>query len=194
MSSRFTAFQKLDAEVRHARGANLPLFNQPRHRVPGVLDRNASFIGPMELKEIDSLDAEPSKRCLALTPDRIRMKRASRHLHAVLRIPLETALGEDVRPVGRWKRSQEVADDFFGMSEPVDRSGVDPVHPAVDGVTHGRNRRPIVLRTPRERPSATAGGPGAESNGRESHTAGAERPLRKYHLRIISSSTREVTV
>jgi hypothetical protein len=102
----------------------------------------------MELKQIDSLDTQSSQGRVALAPYGIRMKRSYRDLHPILRIPLEAALGEDIGPIGRGDRLQELSDNFFGVSEPINRGGVDPVHTAIDRVAHCRDRRLIVLRPP----------------------------------------------
>src|SRR4030095_8581413 len=62
MPERLAAFQKLEVEVRHADRAELAFLDQPRHRLPGVFDWNASFVGPVELEQIDSLDAQTTQR------------------------------------------------------------------------------------------------------------------------------------
>src|SRR4051812_39826314 len=109
------------------------------------------------------------------------MQGAPRDLHWILRIPLEPALGEHVRTVGWCERSQKLSDDFLGVSQSVNRSGVDPVHTVVDRVAHGGNRGLVVLRAPRERPTAPARRPRSKPNGSQVQAALAERSLRKCH-------------
>src|SRR5262249_44419586 len=44
VTSGFTAFEKLDAEVRNADGANLSLFDELLHGVPRVFNRHSAFV------------------------------------------------------------------------------------------------------------------------------------------------------
>src|SRR5665647_175876 len=98
-----------------------------------------------------------------------------RGAHGIGGVPLQAALGEDERPGGGGQSPHGPAHDFLRMPQAVDRRGVDPAHPEVDGAVNGRDREAVVLRAPAERPAAAAGCPGAEADGRDLEAARAER-------------------
>ena len=102
--------------------------------------------------------------------------------HAVVLVPAQSALGEHERPLGGGDLLQCRAHDLFGMPEPVDGGGVDPVDAALDRMADGGDRLLVVLAAPADRPVAAADGPGAEPDRRDVHVGAAEPPLRQRGL------------
>ena len=66
------------------------------------------------------------------------------------------------------------------MTEPVNRSSVDPIHPAIDGMKDGCDGVRIVLRSPAVCPTPAADGPGPESDGRELEVGGSQLPSGEF--------------
>ena len=130
----------------------------------------------MELIEIDPIDLQASQRVFAFAPDGLGSENPLRLRQSILRIPNQPALREDVGPVIRAFPAKKPSDDFFGMAEPVDRRGVDPVDADLDGVIHRRNRLVVVLRTPGKRPAATSYRPGAEADAGDVHVCRPQLP------------------
>ena len=97
-----------------------------------------------ELVEINALNAQPPQRSVAFPPNRIRLKDSSRRSHRIVRIPDQSALGEDQWALGWRPFKQQAADHFFGMTEPVHCGRIYPIHPELQCVTHGRQRNSIV--------------------------------------------------
>ena len=54
---RLTTRQQGHVEVRHADRAYFTFVDEPNHRCPGVVDRGPRLVRPMELVEIDPVDA-----------------------------------------------------------------------------------------------------------------------------------------
>src|SRR3979490_3312916 len=133
----------------------------------------------MKLVEIDAIHAQPSQRILAFAPDRLRFKHASRRGHRIVLIPDQSTLCEDQWALAWRQFAQQPAYHLFGMAKPVHCGGIDPVYPALQCVTHGRQRSGVVLGSPAECPAAAADRPGAKSGSRDHHAAGAEWTLRK---------------
>src|SRR5690606_40480416 len=61
VTDRLAAGEQCDVGVGHTCPADLALIREPRHLAPGILDGHTGLIGPVELIEIDALDAEPSE-------------------------------------------------------------------------------------------------------------------------------------
>src|SRR5882724_3933778 len=87
----------VEREVADAGVTNLALVDQQAQLAPAVGERRARSIGPMELIEIDLVDAEPAERGLELAPNRRRGEVALGLAHGVFRIVQHTAFGEDER-------------------------------------------------------------------------------------------------
>src|SRR5262249_60956359 len=167
-------------KVRDGGAADLALVAQPDHLGPGVLDGRAALVGPVELIEIDALDAEPPQRRVALSSDRLRPQRSRRLNHRIGVVPDETAFGEDERTRARGTIAKQTPDDLFGVAEAVDGGCIDPVDAAVERLAHRRERRVVVLRTPAERPPAAADRPGAEADGRDVKASLSKRASRHH--------------
>src|SRR4029077_6146538 len=84
------------------------------------------------------------------------------------------ALCEHVRPVRSAHASYHSAHHLLGVSEPVNRRGVDPVDATLERVPDRRDGFVIVLRSPSVGPAAPAGYPRAESDARDFHVGSAE--------------------
>src|SRR6185503_6601008 len=84
-----------DVEVRHADVADLALLLQRSKGGPALLDVLVR-VGPVDLVQVDGVDAEPAQARLTLAPDRVGLE-AVADLAAL--VPDHAALGEDVRPL-----------------------------------------------------------------------------------------------
>ena len=87
---------------------------------------------PVDLIEIDGVDAETLQAVLGFLADR-------RSLQIVRDgpgfVPYKAALGEDVGTLGQ--TLQRAADNDLGMSQTVDGRGIDPVHSGVQRRVNG---------------------------------------------------------
>ena len=132
------ALEQRHVEVGDAGRAHLPLLHQPLHLGPGVLHRRAGLVGPVELVEVDPLDAEPAKRRLALPADGLGSKHLARATPCDR--PRPRPWPHLVNTNGRSPAGtpvQRAADDLLGVTEAVHRGGVDPVDAARDRVADG---------------------------------------------------------
>ena len=139
------AFEQRHVEVRHARRADLPFVDEPRHLQPRVLDGRADRVGPVELVEVDALDAEAPERRLDLAPDRVGAQVALGLVVWPVAVRDHAALREDERPLRGGYLAERAADDLLGVAEAVDGRGIDPVHAAADGVADRGDRARVVL-------------------------------------------------
>src|SRR2546425_1635891 len=127
VAEHLAPLEQRDVEVRDARGPHVAFLDESHHRMPGVLHGRPRLVGPVELIEVDALDAEPPERRLALLSDGIRTQHPPRFLHTVALVPHQPALGEHEWAVARWQLPQETTDQLFGMTEAVHRGGIDAV-------------------------------------------------------------------
>jgi hypothetical protein len=140
-------------EVRDPDPADLAGVDESADRSPGVFDRHAATIRPMQLVEVDHVHTETAEGGVACRPD---------------------LLGPEPRPLGGRGnlRGEEgpvaspgegLADQHLGDPIAVDLGGVDPVHPGVeagaDRIDHLRLR---LVGTP----CVAAGLPRAEADHR----------------------------
>ena len=163
-------------EVARADPADLPLVHQLGHGTPGVLHQRAGHpIGPVSLKEVDALDAEPAQARLALLADRLRPEVVLDDAFRAA-LPTTSALREDVDVLAGPIRLESSSHDVLGVPEPVDGSGIHPVDTEVHRVPDGRNGVVVVDVAPAEAPRA-ADRPRSEADGRKlqarSHRGGA---------------------
>jgi hypothetical protein len=96
----------------------------------------------------------------------------------VLWVPNDTGLGEHVRSLVGRDLPKRAADDLLGVTEAVDRCGVDPVDSAFDGRPSRRLGKGVVLRTPGVDPAGTAERPRSDADPADGHAGAAERPAR----------------
>src|SRR2546428_883470 len=163
----------------------------PARTLPSLIKRDISphdsstgvpSVRPVELVEVDALDAEPAKRSLDLLPDRFGLQVALRLLERPRRVRNHPAFGEDVGTLGGRDLAQRPSDHLLGMAEPVDCRGVDPVDSAPDCVADGRDRVGVVLLSPTVGPTSTADGPCSEAHLRDVETASPERTVeQRFH-------------
>src|SRR3984893_18264102 len=79
---RLATLEQNRVEIRYACRADLSFFDELHHRGPGILD-GRTCVRPVELIQIDALDAEPAEGGFALTANRVRLKVPARRLHAI---------------------------------------------------------------------------------------------------------------
>jgi hypothetical protein len=182
--------------VRDARPAHLALLHQPQHLAPRVLDRGAGLVRPVELVEVDRLDAEPPQRRLALLPHPGGTRVPDGKSHGIGVVPAQAALGEHERALGGGDAGEGPAHDLLGVPEAVDGRGVDPAHAPRHRVADGGDRVGVVLRTPGEGPAAPARGPRTEADRRDLRprrsepARGKKRPHRGTSVRAKSTAGR----
>src|SRR5215208_7498284 len=99
MPDRLTPLEKLNTEVRHADGSNLPLVHQSHHSCPGVFHRRACLVRPVDLVQVDSLDAEAAERGLTLGTNRLGSEDLPWRGGSITLVPHHSAFGEDIGPV-----------------------------------------------------------------------------------------------
>src|SRR5690606_9681304 len=132
----------LDAEVRHADRPDLARTQQllagPRGLLDGLIHR------PVQLIEVDRLDAEPPQTPLAFL-DHFRAARRSTDVRAVV---TKAELREDERSPRSRELADGPADDRLRPARAVDRRRVDPVDAVVDRRMDGRDAVRIVLAAP----------------------------------------------
>src|SRR5205085_2878787 len=149
--------------VADADPAHLALVDQLGHRRPRLLDgRPGPVIRPVELVEVDALDAEPFQARLALLPDRS----GSQVVVDLAAAPGAAALREDEDVLAGAEGLDRAADDLLGVAGRVRRSRVDPAHTRLDCAPDRRQRLVVVDRAPAEavRPGER---PGAEAEHRQ---------------------------
>ena len=188
MADALGPLQQAHVEVRDAAGAHLSVVDQPGHLAPRVLDRRSDPIGPVELVQIDALDAEPPERRFDLLADRFRTQVALRLVERPRRIGNHAAFGEDVGPLATGDLAQRPSDHFLRVPEAVDRRRIDPVDAARDGVADRRDRIGVVLASPAVGPAPASDGPGAEADLRDSKTGSSQRTLQERFHRAFSFS------
>ena len=109
---------------------------------------------PVDLVEVDSLNAEPLQAGLRFAADR-RTLEVMRN--ASVFIPNETAFGEHVRPLAQIFDCP--SDYCFRVAQPIDSGCVNPVQSQIKARVDGFNGVLIVLRTPGKFPFPTADRP-----------------------------------
>jgi len=181
---RLADLEPLHVEVRDPGRPHLALLDQPHHDRPGVLERHSRLVRPVELVEVDPLDAQPPERVLALAPDALGAQGPLRLRHGVGFVPLQAALGEDIRPLRRGQLTHRPPHHHLGMAQAVDGRGIDPVHAEPDRVMDGGDRIGVVLWSPSEEPGP-AGRPRSEADGRDLETTPAQQPPGQAHRSCI---------
>ena len=174
VSDGLAAVEQLGREVGDPAPAHLALVGQRRHRRPRLLDRHAALVGPVELVEIDVVEAQTAQGRLTLATDRVRTEIVANAPHGVGLVPREAALREDVGTLSLGQRAHRPADDFLRVPVPVHGRRVDPVHAPLHRVSDGRDRLGVVLRSPAECPAASAERPRAQAEGRDLRPVPAE--------------------
>jgi hypothetical protein len=160
VADRLASLDLLPAVVRETDPPDEALIDQPGHRFPGLLERDRSS-GPVELVEVDPLDAQPLETSLAGAAHLFSAEPRARRSRS--------DLGGDkdfVTPA-----LYRTTDDGLRSAAAVDLRGVDPVDPGVDprmdGLDHPLLRVVRTVRVP-------AGLPRAEADDRELGSLRAE--------------------
>ena len=161
-------------------GADLPLALQVEERAPVLGDGGAIRRWPMELEEIEPLDAEPAQRGLRLAPEAVGARDAAEVGIVPLAFPDQAALGEDVRPAACGDVGECAADHLLGVAEAIGGGGVDPVDADVERAADGGDRIGVVLRAPAGGPFGAADRPRAEAEAGDGHVGKAERHGREF--------------
>ncbi len=188
VADRLAALELLDVEVGDAEPARLPLVDELGHRPPRLLERRTGRpVGPVDLVEVDPLEAEAAQAVLALLADRRWTQVVLDHAFGTPE-PAAPALREDEHVLASAVRLERAADDLLGVAEPVDSRRVDPVDAALDRVADRGHRLVVVDRVPSRtstgRRSPTRRSPTVVSSGPEL----AEHA--HLHARLRPSSSR----
>src|SRR5439155_5016629 len=136
------ASQPFQVVVADADRADLPLLPQVLHRPHGFINRRRP-VRPVDLVQIDDVDAQALEALLALVKDAVAPRvAADRHRDAVnvgrapgvgpvRAVPPAATLGGDHDLVPR-DAADGLADDLLAATLPVNRGGVDRVDAVVD--------------------------------------------------------------
>jgi hypothetical protein len=127
-------FEQGDIEVRNTARPDLAFRDEAAHFTPGVLDRHPRVVRPVELVEIDPLDAEAPERRVALLAHGVRAQAALRLAKWVRVRGAQAAFSENERPLPCRHPSNGAADNLFGVPAPVYGGRIDPIDPYLDGV------------------------------------------------------------
>ena len=174
MADRLAGIEKLDAEVADPDGTDFALVHHTGHLAPVVLNRGADLIRPVDLQQIDRVDAEPAERPLAFQTEVGRAGVTDDRAEVIGLVRQQAALGEDERPVRGGDAGDGAAHDFLGMAHTVNRRRVYPAHTDRNGMPDSGDRGIVVLWTPAVRPAAAADGPGPETHGSDLRPTGSE--------------------
>ena len=181
------AVELLDVEVAGSDPADLPLVDEGGHRPPRLLEqRPRRPVRPVTLVEVDPLEAEPAQAALALLADRLGAEVVP-DLALRPAFPPAAALREHEHVVTDRVGAERPPDDLLGVTEAVDRRGVDPVDPELDRAPDRGDRLVVVDRSPPE-PPRPADAPGAEADHAERRAVPAEAP--RPHTRDRPCSSR----
>src|SRR5260370_13182281 len=193
VADAFGPLQELDGEVRDPAGTDLAGADQARHRTPRLFEGRSDRVRPVELIQVDALDAEPAQRRLDLLADRFWPQVALRLGKRLRWVRHLSALGEDEGTLGSRDLADRLSDDLLGMAQPVDGRGIDPVDAGRNRMLDGRDRSRVVLASPTVGPTATPDGPRAKANlgdlkparsertGTQRHDAGSSTPPPRPH-------------
>jgi len=118
----------LDGEITDSNRADFASLTTSGHRLGRLLDRRIQ-ITPVHLIDVDNVSTQPAQRILDLLVD------PSPAAERLTVAPIKTDLGSDqgLVPPNFLKCP---ADDFFRMTEIVDRRPIDEVDPTTDGATN----------------------------------------------------------
>jgi hypothetical protein len=145
-------------EVRHADVTDKSLLLQLSEGRPALLD---VLVGdrPVDLVEVDRVDAQPLQARMRLAQDRVAFQAVRDPLSRALE---QRCLGEHVRALS--ESLDRAADDLLGVAEAVGGGGVDPVDAELERAVDRLDRLLVILRAPAELPATAADRPGAEAN------------------------------
>src|SRR5205807_9055199 len=97
----------------------------------------------MDLVKVNDIGRKSAKAIFDFTTDRIG---AQYFFHFTLGVPTKAALSEDIRP---WAGPgfERTGDDFFGVSQAVDRCRIDPVDAKFERAVNGSDGVAVILRS-----------------------------------------------
>src|SRR5262249_21290273 len=124
---------------------------------------------PVNLVEVDRLDAEPREARVDLPADGVALEVAHDLPAAAVHA---RCLGEHVR--SRLDALERAPHDLPGVRGPVSGGGVDPVDAELQRAVDRRDRLVVVLSAPAELPAGAADRPGPEADTRDLHAGGTE--------------------
>ena len=137
---------------------------------------------PVDLIQVDCVDAEPCEAAFGLAKDRVTLQVVH---HGPAGSWHERRLREHIGAFGEARKC--APDDLLRAAQPVRRSGVDPVHAHAECPLDGLDRRLVVLGSPAELPFASSDRPRAEANAGDLHPGTSE--LRRPELRLLHRSS-----
>ena len=156
--------------------AQQPFVLELSERRPPLLDVTIR-VGPVDLVEIDRVNAEPRQAGLDLAADRVPLEAVH---HAAAAAVEQPGLGEHVRaPLDALQRA---AHDPLRVPEAVDSRRVDPVDTELQRPLDRGHRLGVVLRAPAELPVPAPDRPRAEPDTGDLQAGPAELGSRKRRL------------
>src|SRR5215218_9112652 len=159
-----------DAEVGDADVANESLLLEFGEGTPPLFDL---LVGdrPVDLVEVDRLEAEALQAAFELAPERVAPQALQRRPVWALGL---AGFREHVRTLRRIELAQGASDDFLRMAEAILRCRVDPVDAELDRVMDRRDRVLVFLGTPAPVIAAAPDRPGAEADASDLETGRSE--------------------
>src|SRR6478672_9794986 len=151
-----------DVEVGDADVVNEPFLLELGEGRPTLLDLLVGN-GPMDLVQVDRLDAEALEAPLELTPERVAPQALDGRPVRAFGL---AGFREDVRTV-RAELAERASDDFLGVAEAVLRCRVDPIDTELDRVVDRRDGVRVLLVTPAPVVAAAPDRPGAQADPRD---------------------------
>ena len=118
-------FDQIDAEVRYPEITKLSLLLDPLYRLEGLLEGGVG-VGPMDLPQIDHIDAQPTEGGVNLLVERLRLQITP----VLVRCPNDAAFRRDDEP---FTPSLDCSAYYlFRMTGPIGRCGIDERDSRVD--------------------------------------------------------------
>src|SRR5436190_66128 len=132
-----------DGKIAHTDGPYLSLLEQTTHHLRS-LGNGCLRIGPMSLIDIDVVGLETFQRRVDLCQNPVAACVAKR----LPLLPVEAYFGCNHCTLAQPGAGDGFADDFFGMSEAVNRRGVDEIDAVAERGLDGSNRLAFVAAAP----------------------------------------------
>src|SRR5439155_9138539 len=152
-----------DIEVGDTDPTDLSLLLELRHGRPAFFEFRRVIHWPMDLVEVNGINAQPAQAVFTLAANRISLQHV---MDFPLSIPTQTTFGEDVRTRTLPDR-QRTGHNFFRVAGAIDRRSINPVDSQFQCAMNRRDGRVVILCAPGELPAGATDGPGPEAHGRD---------------------------
>src|SRR2546426_7656814 len=141
-----------DIEVGDTDPADLSFLLELRHGRPAFFEFRRVIHGPMDLVEVNGINAQPAEAVFTLAANGISLQYV---MDFPLSIPTQTTFGEDIRTRATPAR-QRACDHFFRVAGSIDGRGINPVDSPFQRAMNCRDGRVVILSAPGELPAGAA--------------------------------------